>query len=123
MNRKDSGNHRGPLPADILKEFNILKQQLVSNSLVAYPIADRQYTLIVDTSTGSATEERGLGAILTQINSDEFRAWTSLPGGEERGELFILYTDYKPLENLGYLHKKTLNRLQIAMNEFVFKIR
>jgi hypothetical protein len=40
-----------------------------------------------------------------------------------RGKRFILYTDHKPLENLGHLHKKTLNRLQIAMNEFDFEIR
>jgi hypothetical protein len=40
-----------------------------------------------------------------------------------RGKRFFLYTDHKPLENLGHLHKKTLNRLQIAMNEFDFEIR
>jgi hypothetical protein len=56
---KDSGYHGGPLPADALKAFNFLKQQLVSNPVVAYPRADRQYALIVDASTGSATEAGG----------------------------------------------------------------
>ncbi len=40
-----------------------------------------------------------------------------------RGKRFILCTDHKPLENLGHLHKNTLNRLQIAMDEFDFEIR
>jgi hypothetical protein len=30
---------------------------------------------------------------------------------------FILYTDHKPLEKLGHLHNKTLNRLQLALFE------
>jgi hypothetical protein len=40
-----------------------------------------------------------------------------------RRKRFILYTDHKPLETLGYLHKKTLNRQQIAMNEFDMEIK
>jgi hypothetical protein len=38
-----------------------------------------------------------------------------------RGRRFILYTDHKPLETLGMLHTKTMNRLQLAMMDF--KIR
>jgi hypothetical protein len=151
LTRKDSGYHGGPLPADALKAFHILKQQLVSNPVVAYPRSDRQYALIVDASTGSATEEGGLGAILTQIDEEgkfhvisygsrqlvkheknyspyllEMQAgiWgMDFYANYLRGKRFILYTDHKPLENLGHLHKKTLNRLQIAMNEFDFEIR
>jgi hypothetical protein len=40
-----------------------------------------------------------------------------------RGRRFILYTDHKPLETLGTLHTKTMNRLQIAMMDFDFQIR
>ena len=38
--------------------------------MVVYPRADRQYELFVEASTGSATEEGGLGTILTQIDSE-----------------------------------------------------
>jgi hypothetical protein len=40
-----------------------------------------------------------------------------------RGRRFILYTDHKPLETLGTLHTKTMNRLQLAMMDFDFEIR
>ena len=40
-----------------------------------------------------------------------------------RGKQFILYTDHKPLEKLGHLHTKTLNRLQLAMLEYDFVIQ
>jgi hypothetical protein len=40
-----------------------------------------------------------------------------------RQRRFILYTYYKPLESLGALHTKTINRLQLAMMDFDFKIR
>ena len=151
LTRKDSGYKGGPLPAEAEKAFNLLKRQLISNPVVAYPRADRQYALIVDASTGSATEEGGLGAILTQIDEDgnfhvisygsrqlvkheknyspylaEMQAaiWgMDFYATYLRGKRFILYTDHKPLEKLGFLHKKTFNRLQIAMNEFDFEIK
>ncbi len=37
-----------------------------------------------------------------------------------RGKQFILYTDHKPLEKLGHLHSKTLNRLQTDLLEHEF---
>ena len=40
-----------------------------------------------------------------------------------RGKHFTLYTDHKPLEKLGHLHTKTLNRLQLAMLEYDFIIQ
>jgi hypothetical protein len=40
-----------------------------------------------------------------------------------RGWQFILYTNHKPLELLGTLHTKTMNRLQLAMLDFDFEIR
>ncbi len=39
------------------------------------------------------------------------------------GKQFILYMDHKPLEKLGPLHKKTLNRLQSALLEHDFVIQ
>ncbi len=40
-----------------------------------------------------------------------------------KGKRFILYTDHKPLEKLGHLHSKTLNRLQTALMEHDFVIK
>ncbi len=40
-----------------------------------------------------------------------------------KGERFILYTDHKPLEKLGHLHSKTMNRLQTALLEHNFVIQ
>jgi hypothetical protein len=39
-----------------------------------------------------------------------------------RGKAFILYTDHRPMEKLGTVHTKTLNRLQEKMRDFQFKI-
>ncbi len=39
-----------------------------------------------------------------------------------KGKRFFLYTDHKPLEKLGHLHSKTLNRLQTALLEHDFFI-
>jgi RNase H-like domain found in reverse transcriptase len=40
-----------------------------------------------------------------------------------KGKKFILYTDHKPLENLGHLHSKTMNRFQTALLEHDFIIQ
>jgi hypothetical protein len=39
-----------------------------------------------------------------------------------RGRQFTLYTDHRPLEKLGKVHTRNLNRLQEAMNSFDFDI-
>ena len=39
-----------------------------------------------------------------------------------RGKHFVLYTDHKPLVNLGTINTKTLNRMQEAMNTYDFEI-
>jgi RNase H-like domain found in reverse transcriptase len=63
--RKDSGYKSKPLQA-----FYALHKQLTSEPVMAFPKADRQYTLITDTATGTADTPGGLGAILTQVNKD-----------------------------------------------------
>jgi hypothetical protein len=40
-----------------------------------------------------------------------------------RGKQFILFTDHKPLEKLGHLHTKMLNRLQAALLEHDFVVQ
>ena len=118
---------------------------------MAYPRGDRTYALIVDASTGTAEIEGGMGAILAQIdNKGVFHAlsyaskqlikheknyspyllemdavvWAMEYYQEHlRGRRFIVYTDHKPLESMGTLHTKTLNRLTLAMLDFDFEIR
>jgi RNase H-like domain found in reverse transcriptase len=40
-----------------------------------------------------------------------------------KGKKFILYTDHKPLEKLGHLHSKMMNRFQMALLEHDFIIQ
>ena len=118
---------------------------------MAFPKADRQYALITDAATGTADTPGGLGAILTQVDKDgNFHAISfasrQLKDHEVnyspflleaaaavwgmdffneylKGKKFILYTDHKPLEKLGHLHNKTMNRLQTALLEHDFVIQ
>jgi transposase InsO family protein len=151
VTRKDSGYKSGPLPPDALHAFKVLQQQLTSDPVMAFPRSDRQYALITDAATGSADFTGGLGAILTQIdqhgnhyaisfasrqlkdhekNYSPFllEAAAAVWGMEIfneylRGKQFILFTDHKPLEKLGHLHTKTLNRLQTALLEHDFVVQ
>jgi len=151
VTRKDSGYKNGSLPPDALHAFKILQQQLISDPGMAFPRADRQYALITDAATGTADSPGGLGAILTQIDNNDnhfamlfasrelkdheknyspflLEAAAAVWGMEVlneylRGKQFILFTDHKPLEKLGHLHTKTLNRLQAALMEHDFVVQ
>ena len=151
LTRKDSGYTEGPLPKEAHLAYQELKSALMTNPVVDYPRRNRRYALIVDASTGTDKLEGGLGAILAQIDeNNRFRVisygsrqlvkheknyspflleMTAAVWGMEfydeylRGKHFTLYTDHKPLEKLGHLHKKTLNRLQMAMLEYDFEIQ
>ena len=78
LTRKDSPWRGGQLPPDALKAFNELKQILCSEPVIAYPRADRPYSLIVDAAAGitkvnskgerTFRQEGGLGAILCQAD-------------------------------------------------------
>jgi len=150
VTRKDSGYKNGPLPPDAMHAFKIL-QELISDPVMAFPQADRQYTLITDATTGTADSAGGLGAILTQKDKDGNHfaisfASRQLKDHEKnyspflleaaaavwgmdvfneylRGKQFILFTDHKPLEKLGHLHTKTLNCLQAALLEHDFVVQ
>ena len=119
---------------------------------MAYPRRNQPYALITNASLGDSNQKKpgGLGAILTQI--DEKRehqviacASRKLVRHEKnytpyllemqatiwamehfdthlRGRHFTLFTDHQPLEKLGKVHTKTLNRLQEAMLTFDFEI-
>jgi len=151
VTRKDSGYKAGPLPPDALHAFKVLQQQLISDPVMAFPRADRQYALITDAATGTADSPGGLGAILTQMDNQGnhyaisfasrqlkdheknyspflLEAAAAVWGMEVfneylRGKQFVLFTDHKPLEKLGHLHTKTLNRLQAALLEHDFVVQ
>jgi hypothetical protein len=148
---KDSGYKAGPLPEQALQAFYALQKQLTLEPVMAFPKADRQYALITDAATGTADTPGRLGAILTQVDKDgNFYAISfaskQLKDHEKnyspflleaaaavwgmdffyeylKGNRFILYTDHKPLEKLGHLHSKMLNRLQTALLEHDFVIQ
>jgi hypothetical protein len=118
---------------------------------MAFPRTDRQYALITDAATGSADFSGGLGAILTKMakNGNHYaisfasqqlkdqekyysqfllEATAAVWGMETfneylRGKQLILFTDHKPLEKLGHLHTKTLDRLQTALLEHNFVVQ
>jgi hypothetical protein len=151
VTRKDSGYKNGPLLPDALHAFKVRQQQLTSDPVMAFPRSDRQYALITDATTGTAKFSGGLGAILTQVDKNGnhyaisfasrqlkdheknyspflLEAAAGVWGMEVfneylRGKQFILFTDHKPLEKLGHLHTKTLNRLQTALLEHNFVVQ
>jgi Reverse transcriptase (RNA-dependent DNA polymerase)/RNase H-like domain found in reverse transcriptase/Integrase zinc binding domain/Integrase core domain len=150
LTRKDSPWKKGPLPPESFKAYRELQSILCSEPVVAYPRNDRTYALITDASGGDDKKPGGLGAILTQVDKNGTfyvisYASRKLAKHEQnytafllemqaavwamdhydvnlRGRHFLLYTDHKPLEKLGKVHTKTLNRLQEAMNHFSFQI-
>jgi hypothetical protein len=149
--RKDSEYVKGPITGKALEAFRSLQEMLCAEPVMAYPRYDRTYALIVDASTGTDQKEGGMGAILCQIDKNgKFHAlsyaskqlikheknyspfllemdavvWAMEYYQEYlRGRRFIMYTDHKPLETMGTLHTKTMNRLQLAMMDFDFEIR
>ncbi len=151
LTRKDSGYKSRPRPDQALQAFYALQKQLTSEPVMDFPKADWQYALITDTATGMADTPGGLGAILTQVDKDRnfhtilfascqlkehkknyspflLEATAAVWGMDFfneylRGKQFILYTDHKPLEKLGHLHSKMLNRLQTALLEHDFVIQ
>ena len=150
LTRKDCLWKGGPLPPEALKAFRELQSILVSEPVVDYPRKDKPYGLITDASLGDDKKPGGLGAILTQINPDGSHsvigyASRKLQTHEKnytpyllemqgaiwgmehfstylKGRHFSLFTDHKPLEKLGKVHTRTLNRLQEVMNEYDFEI-
>jgi RNase H-like domain found in reverse transcriptase len=151
VTRKESGYKNSPLPPDALHTFKVLQQQLTSEPVMAFPHSYRHYALITYAATGTADSPGGMGAILTQVgdhgnhysisfasrqlkdheqNYSPFllEAAAAVWGMEVfneylRGKQLILFTDHKPLEKLGHLHTKTLNRLQMALLEYDFIVQ
>ncbi len=151
LTHKDSGYKGGPLPKEAMDTFCILKNSLVSEPVMAFPRADQKYALITDAATGTADSPGGLGTILTQ--KDKFDNYYTISYASRqlkdheknyspfllessaavwgmdifneylKGKQFVLFTDHKPLEKMGYLHTKTMNWLQAALLEHDFVIQ
>ena len=150
MVKKDCGWKGGELPTKALQSFRELQSYLCSEPVVDYPRKDRAYALITDASLGDDKKPGGLGAILAQVDKQgKFYVIAYASRGLQvhernytpfllemqaclwgmdhfetylKGRHFTLFTDHKPLEKLGKVHTKTLNRLQEAMNQFDFEI-
>ena len=150
LTRKDCDWKGGPLPVDAQQAFVELKTALTSSPLVAFPRKDRQYALITDASCGDAIHPGGMGAILTQVD-DKLNFFVIAYASRKllkheknytpfllemhaavwgmeyfshhlKGRRFLLFTDHKPMENLGKVHTKTLYRIQEAMMHYDFEI-
>jgi hypothetical protein len=151
LTRKDSRYKGGPLTEAAMDAFIDLRKQIISELLMAFPRIDRQYALITYAATGTADTPGGLGAIRTQVDKDGkfyaisfasrqlkdhkknyspflLEAAAAVWGMDHfnkylKGKTFILYMDHKPLEKLGHLHIKTMNRFQTALLEHDFIIQ
>ena len=75
LTRKDSPYKGGLLPPAAISAFQVLKLALTSNPFVAFPRSDRQFALIVDASTGTASVEGDTGAILAQVDQQGTSMW------------------------------------------------
>ena len=151
LTRKESlWRKGGELPRDAYLAFRELQSSLVSEPVVAYPRRDRPYALFTDAAFGDDRHDGGLGAILTQVDEHKQHCVIGYAsrklavheknytpfllemqaaifgmehfGNHLKGRHFTLFTDHKPLEKLGKVHTKTLNRLQEIMNVYDFEI-
>jgi hypothetical protein len=150
LTKKECSWKGGQLPPDELTAFLELQTYLCSEPIVDYPRNHRPYALIVDASLGDDKKPGGLGTILMQIHKTgqhcvityanrklqkhecnytpfllEMQA--AIWGMDQfmmylQGRKFTLITDHRPLDKLGKVHTKTLNRLQEIMNTYYFDI-
>ena len=144
MTKLNSGWKSGPLPKEALGSFEDMKQALSSCPVVGYSRTGGQYVLTVDAATS------GLGAILSQVNSNEetiVSYWSRTVREHERnytpymlemtavcsavehfheyifGKKIIVYTDHRPLIGASTMQKKTINRLVENMNVYNIDLR
>ena len=151
LTRNASEWKEGTLPEEAMKSFHTLRDCITSTPVLRYPKAEGEFHLFVDAALGDKVNEGGLGACLMQTqenghkhpvgyasrrllkhekNYPAFLAemQAAVFGMEHfdaylRGKRFILYTDHKPMCKLGTVHTKTLNRLQLKMQDMFPEIR
>jgi hypothetical protein len=129
--------------------YRELKTILISEPLIHHPDDKLPYALITDACQGDAVKPGGYGAILAQVRPDgQFHVIgyaNRLKDQEKhlapfllemsasvwemehfthflRGRHFALYTDHKPLVNLGVIYTKALSQIQEAVLKYDFEI-
>jgi hypothetical protein len=136
LTKKDSGWKEGKLPEEAYQAFLALKEKLMQQPIGAYPKREGRFMLRSDACLGDKDNMGGLGAVLLQqqrTSENEDKVWKviayasrPLKKHEKKysvwgiehfnvyliGKQFTLVTDHRPLEHLGSVHTKTLNRLQ-----------
>ena len=145
---KDSKWTGGPLPPEALKAFNTLKQLLMEEPVLAFPMPNMPYHLYCDGSQGRAEGQDGsISGCLVQIQFGIPKVIgycsRSLKPFEKNyqsvmvemlaatfsieyfrtyltGVHFTLHSDAKILTKISSAQKRTLNRLQMQMMEFNF---
>ena len=145
LTRKGGDWKEGPLPRAAEEAFVHLREAISSEPVMAFPTRHGKYTLITDGAAGDKKSSGGLGAVLLQRqptgeNRPVGYASRQLLGYEKNypafllelaaavfgmeyfhhylvGRRFNLLTDHKPLVTLSTTHTKTLNRLQLKMQE------
>ena len=150
LTRNDSEWSGGKLPPEAEAAFQLLKKELTSEPLMAYPSKHGKFHLYIDGCIGGQGEVGGLGAVLMQVQPDGKQCPVGFASRQVRGHEanytafliemqaavfaidffanylkpnpFVLHSDHKPLTHLGTVHTKTLNRLQHLMREFHFSM-
>ncbi len=148
--KKESKWKKGPLPIAAANAFRFLKGALCSNPVVCHPQPEGIWHLTTDASQGDAEHPGGLGAVLTQIVDKQEHVIAYASRGLKKhecnysafllemqaacwgietfnvylvGRRFTLFTDHRPLESMGTIHKRTLNRLQQTLLEHDFEVK
>ena len=151
LTRQDSEWSSGELPSHALKAFNFIKSSICAAPILKYPSRVGKFHLFVDAALGDQSNEGGLGAVLMQEDEHAVKrpiAYASrrllsheanypafllemqaaVYGMEMfdnylRGRAFCLYSDHKPISKLSTVHTKTLNRLQLKMQDMYPEMR
>ena len=151
LTRQDCDWSNDDLPPKALAAFLSLRSAICERPILKYPSRSGKFHLFVDAAVGDAVNDGGLGAVLMQDNEQGTKmpvAYASrrllaheanYPAfllemqaavyGMEifenylRGRPFVLYSDHKPLSKLSTVHTKTLNRLQLKMQEMYPEMR
>ena len=146
---KDSQWSGGTLPPDALKSFKTLKELLVQEPVLGFPLPNMPYQLYVDGSQGTAGEkDGGIAGCLVQIQNGapkvigycsrsllkHEKAYTShmcemLAASFSidyfsvylTGRQFTLFSDSIPVTKVTKAQNRTLNRLQYQMLQYNFK--
>ena len=145
LTRKETVWKNTTLPEEAITAFETIKRAITSEPVMAFPTRTGKYTLITDGAAGDAKSGGGLGAVLLQRqatgeNRPVGYASRQLLKYEHNyppfllemaaavfgmdyfhhylvGRRFNLLTDHKPLVPLSTTHTKTLNRLQLKMQD------